>query len=355
MSLSEIGIEYKQIPETLAATMRVNPPSRAELPALFGDLARQIPRADIAGAPFCIIQFVTSIKEGLDAEIGFPVNRPVETGAIKTRAFPPLQVFSLVHRGPLAEIRATYRTLYGATRELGLISDEFAREVYLDWEQPAWNVIEAQFVLHDWSRLFDAHLARVLDEAGASQILRGVQPLALESNLDARFAWSKEMMARLDRLTTDEQKYDIVSSCAHVFPAGQIEKLRAAYAAARSQNASALDAVDAVIAFMEQDPGWGEKPTREGSVIYSTKNPRDPQAHAQATTDAERRRAYCFCPIVRERLDQGMSPTFCYCGAGWFRRQWEGATGKPVRVEIVQSIVKGDDVCRFAIHLADDL
>ncbi|MEW5719822.1 MAG: DUF6144 family protein, partial [Chloroflexota bacterium] len=288
-------------------------------------------------------------------EIGFPVNRRVETGAIRARVFPPLQVFSLVHRGSIEELRATYRKLYDATRELGLISDEFAREVYPDWEQPTWNVIEAQFVLHDWSQLFGAHLARVLGEAGTSQVLRGVPPLALESNLDARFAWSKEMMTRLDRLATDAQKYDIVSSCAHVFPAGQIEKLRAVYTDARSKNASALGAIDAVLAFMEQDPGWGEKPTREGNVIYSTKNPRDPQAHAQAQTDAERKRAYCFCPIVRDRLDQGMSATFCYCGAGWFRRQWEGATGKPVRVEIVQSIVKGDDVCRFAIHLADDL
>ena len=355
MSLSEIGIEYKQIPETLAATMRVNLKNRADLPALLNDFVRQIPRADIAGAPFGIIQFVTSIKDGLDAEIGVPVNRHFETGAIKTRVLPPLQVFSLVHREPVEELRATYRKLYGATAELGLISDEFAREVYLDWEQPDRNVIEAQFVLHDWSQLFSAHLARVLGEEGKSRVLRGVQSPTLESNLEERFAWSKEMIARLDRLATEEQKYDIVSSCAHVFPAGQIEKLRAVYVEVRSKNASPLEAIDAVIAFMHQDPGWGEQPIREGNVIYSTKNPRDPQAHAQAMTDAERRRAYCFCPIVRDHLDQEMSTTFCYCGSGWFRRQWEGATGKPVRVEVVKSIVKGDDVCQFAIHLATDL
>jgi hypothetical protein len=109
--------------------------------------------------------------------------------------------------------------------------------------------------------------------------------------------------------------------------------------------------VDAVIEFMERDPGWGEKPLREGRVIYSTKKLRDPQAQ----TEAEKRRAYCFCPIVRDRLDQGMSTTFCYCGSGWFRRQWEGALGRPVRIEIAQSIVKGDDVCQFAIHLPDDV
>ncbi len=161
MSLSEIGIEYKKIPETLAATMRVNLKNRADLPALVSDFVRQIPRANVAGAPFGIFQFVTSITDGMDAEIGFPVNRHFETGAIKTRVLPPLQVFSLIHRGPAEELRATFRKLYGATAELGLISDEFAREVYLDWEQPSWNMIEAQFVLHDWNQLFGAHLSRV--------------------------------------------------------------------------------------------------------------------------------------------------------------------------------------------------
>jgi predicted hydrocarbon binding protein len=46
-----------------------------------------------------------------------------------------------------------------------------------------------------------------------------------------------------------------------------------------------------------------------------------------------------------------MPPSFCYCGAGWYRRQWEGAIDRPVTIEIVKSILKGDDVCQFAIHL----
>ena len=269
--------------------------------------------------------------------------------------FPPLQVFSLVHRGPAEELRTTQRKLYGATAELGLISDEFAREVYPGWKQSDWSEIEVQFVLHDWSQLFSVNLERVLGQTASHQVLQGVEPLTLESTLDERFAWSKEMMARLDRLASDEQKYDIVSSCAHIFPARQVDKLRAVYVDARSRGDDPIQAVDAVIEFMERDPGWSERPLREGRVIYSTKKPRDPQAHAQAQTDAEKRRAYCFCPVVRNRLDQGMSTTFCYCGSGWFRRQWEGALGKPVRIEIVKSIVKGDNVCQFAIQLPADL
>jgi len=355
MSLQELGIEHKQIAETLAATVCVTLKSRQDLPAIFHDLARQIPKEHVAGAPFCIIQFVTSIQDGYDAEIGFPVSQPVQAGEIKTRVFPPLRVLSLIHTGPIEDMRATYRKLYGFTEAQGLISDEFTREVYPDWDRPEWNKIELQYVLHDWSQLFSVNLERVLGQEASRQVLQGVEPLTIESTLDERFAWSKEMMARLDRLASDEQKYDIASSCAHIFPAGQVDKLRAVYVDARSRGDDPIEAVDAVIEFMDRDPGWGEKPLREGRVIYSTKKPRDPQAHAQAQTDAEKRRAYCFCPVVRNRLDQGMSTTFCYCGSGWFRRQWEGALGKPVRIEIVKSIVKGDDVCQFAIHLPADL
>jgi hypothetical protein len=178
---------------------------------------------------------------------------------------------------------------------------------------------------------------------------------ALEAAAGDRFRWVRGVMERLDTLAPESQKYDAVSSCAHVFPKAQIDKLKAAYENARGKVNDPLEAVDAVIEFMDRDPGWGERPRREGRVIYSSKAPRDPEGHAKAKDDMEKRKAYCFCPIVRNHMDQGMSITFCYCGAGWYRQQWEGATGKPVKIDVVKSVLKGDDVCLFAIHLSPDL
>jgi len=116
-----------------------------------------------------------------------------------------------------------------------------------------------------------------------------------------------------------------------------------------------LAAVDAVREFMGRDPGWGERPRREGNVIFSSKNPRDPGGYEKASNEGARRKAYCYCPLVRGHLDAGMPVAFCYCGAGWYRQQWEGAIGKPVTIEIVKSILKGDDRCEFAIRLPDDM
>ena len=42
---------------------------------------------------------------------------------------------------------------------------------------------------------------------------------------------------------------------------------------------------------------------------------------------------------------------YCYCGAGFYTGIWEEILQKPVKVEVLESVLKGDDVCTFAIYL----
>jgi effector-binding domain-containing protein len=355
MSLREMGIEHKRIIEALVVTRHLVLKARSELPVILDDLRQRISSAHIAGPPFCVFQFVTSVKDGFDVEIGYPVSQSIEADGIETKMLPAVEVLALLHEGPMEKLQESYRQLYGSAAAHGLISDEFCREVYWDLDDLGNTKIEVQFILHDWQGLLGENLDRVLGERTRKEVMQGGDGLTVESTVDERFQWVKEVMERMNRLADEEQKYDVVSSCAHVFPEGQVDKLKAVYEDARAKTDDPLQAIDAVIEFMDADPGWGERPLREGRVLYSSKAPRNPQAYASAKDERERREAYCFCPLVRSHLDRGMPITFCYCGAGWYRRQWEGATGKPVRIEIVQSILKGDDVCQFAIHLSEDL
>jgi effector-binding domain-containing protein len=355
MSLSTAGIEYKRCEETLVATTRFILKERRDLPGILDKLAQEIPPETIAGPPFCILQFVSSVTEGYDAEAGFPVTQKIYTGRVKTKTLPAMEVLSLVHPGSLDELGQSYGKLYSAAYSHGIISDEFCREIYLNAENPLAGEIEIQFVIHNWNALLSQNLARVLGSEAQETVMQGSEELTIGSTVAERFQWVKGAIERLNGLANEDQVYDVVSSCAHVFPEGQIAKLRTAYEDARARTGDPWQSVDAVLDLMEADPGWGERPLREGNVITATKPPRDRQAHEKAETDAERRSAYCFCPIVRNLLDEGMSPSFCYCGSGWFRRQWEGATGRPVRIEIIKSILGGDDVCQFAIHLPQDL
>ncbi|MHA2165729.1 MAG: hypothetical protein ACXAAT_07665, partial [Candidatus Hodarchaeales archaeon] len=97
-------------------------------------------------------------------------------------------------------------------------------------------------------------------------------------------------------------------------------------------------------------------PYREGNVIIATKNPADRESFEKATTPEERRRAACFCPVIRDHLeDEDIPKEYCLCSAGWERRQWELTLSKPVKVDVRQSVLQGDDLCQFAIHIPNEL
>ncbi len=354
MQIENTGIELKKYEEMLAATTRVNLKDRAGMREVFSDLANAIPAEFITGRGFCFFQFITSYDEGYDAEIGFPVNKAFENERISTRKIPSMQVLSVTHTGPLAELSKSHKVIREYFHEHGLISDEFRREEYRDWKN-AESGIEVQYVLHDWNGLFAEHAERVLGREAKAEIMKGAEALSIQSSTADRFRWAKGVMEKLDASVDEFQKFDIVSSCAHVFPKIQLVKLRDVFQAARATSDDPMVAVDAVLDFMAVDKGWKERPNREGSVVFSTKQPADPAAYEKAASPEEKRAAYCFCPVIRNFLDKGMPITYCYCGAGWFREQWETATGKPVKVDILQSVLKGDDVCRFAIYLSPDI
>jgi predicted hydrocarbon binding protein len=58
----------------------------------------------------------------------------------------------------------------------------------------------------------------------------------------------------------------------------------------------------------------------------------------------------CYCGSVSQSKTP-ISITYCYCSCGWFRQLFETLLGKPVEVELVESIQSGGDGCRFIIHL----
>lgn len=348
-------IQHKHLAASLVATARFVVQRRSDIGPLLAQMVQELPEDVIAGAPFALFQFVTSVTDGYDAEIGFPVQREVTTPTLRTRVLPALEVLALVHQDAPEKLRETYSQLYAYAAEHALISDEFGREVYTDAAHPGGPGTEAQYIIHDWNGKLAHGLEQVLGQEARAVVMQGSETLSITSRPEERFLWVKGMLERLEGLADEQQKYNILSGCAHVFPPGQVAKLKAAFDAAYAQTHDGLQAVDAVLDLMEHDPGWGEHPTRAGHTIYATKGPRDPQAYAAAKTELERRSAYCFCPLIRHQLDQGMPVAFCYCGSGWYRRQFEGAIGRPVTIEIVASVLRGDDVCRFAIHLPEDL
>lgn len=93
---------------------------------------------------------------------------------------------------------------------------------------------------------------------------------------------------------------------------------------------------------------------KDGNTLYVTKIPYDPDKYLSETDPRLKRYYACHCPFAREAIKSGspeISPNWCYCSGGFAKHPFEIVMGRPLRVELLQSVLKGDPVCRFAIHL----
>jgi len=110
-----------------------------------------------------------------------------------------------------------------------------------------------------------------------------------------------------------------------------------------------------VIAFVEANKEIGQG-VREGNIIYETKIPYDTKAFLAEKEPNKKAYHYCHCPWARESLRKSsyiVSATFCQCSAGFHKKPYEMIFGQSIKAEVLQSVLNGDDVCRFAIFLPE--
>jgi len=169
----------------------------------------------------------------------------------------------------------------------------------------------------------------------------------LTNDLEAVAAWSVAAMERLAVEVPDAAaRHGIMldRSCVFVeeFGGGDIAALRTLYL----ETGSPAEVVRA----MRENPDRFGDPFIEDDAIVEIRRPRDPAALATAVTPQERRAAACFCPLVRESC--GPLPLeHCCCSSGWYRGIYEGIFGVPVDVTVEESLLNGDDRCRFAVRV----
>jgi hypothetical protein len=53
--------------------------------------------------------------------------------------------------------------------------------------------------------------------------------------------------------------------------------------------------------------------------------------------------------------DQPVDPVFCNCSGGYYKNYWEAVLGQPVKVDLLESVIQGDHVCKFALHLPKEI
>lgn len=93
---------------------------------------------------------------------------------------------------------------------------------------------------------------------------------------------------------------------------------------------------------------------RHGDRICLTKIPYAPKQYLKEKDPALKRYYACHCPLARSAIRDGeieISPMFCYCSGGYEKLGFDVIFGEPVEVELLESALRGDTRCRFAIKI----
>ncbi len=61
----------------------------------------------------------------------------------------------------------------------------------------------------------------------------------------------------------------------------------------------------------------------------------------------------CFCGQVKQTKIPFKNKTYCQCSTEFHKQFFEAALEKPIKVELIQSIISGAKTCNFVIHIKE--
>ena len=223
-----------------------------------------------------------------------------------------------------------------------------------------------------WRTKLSRELDRVAGESPRREIMQGEDLLGRSPTVGEITAWTREMLDRLEARLDESERKDVLNACGCWTGADGLRDLRELYEETRDLDLVLEKAGEGLDAFLRETGaseavldevharGWGWPGRRDGNTIHVTKIPFEGSIEAFfAESDLEKRRAmsYCHCPRVRDALKAGerLPKSYCHCSAGFYKKNYEEILQQPVDVEIVETVLSGDEVCAFAIHLSPNV
>jgi hypothetical protein len=227
-----------------------------------------------------------------------------------------------------------------------------------------------------FDRAWRETLSRELDQAAGAEsrdrIMGDQTSLTEDAGPEAIYSWTLGMLERMDDLLAEPDRKRVLNACGCWMGPDGLRELKELYEETGDvdrvleQAGGGLDrflsdyGVSQAVIDEVNARGWGWPGQRQGNTIRVTKIPFEGTIEAFfAEEDPAKRRAlnYCHCPRVRDVLKTGktLPTTYCHCSAGFYKKNFEEIFGRPVDVEILQTVLSGDEVCAFAIHLPENL
>lgn len=111
-----------------------------------------------------------------------------------------------------------------------------------------------------------------------------------------------------------------------------------------------------VVEYVRSDPTI-QNGVLVGDVVLKSKIPFNPDKWLKEKDPKMRRYYACHCQLARDAiLNDTAKPlsTFCYCSAGYEKLPLEVVLGVPLEVEVLESVLAGGEMCRFAVKIPKD-
>ena len=180
------------------------------------------------------------------------------------------------------------------------------------------------------------NLDRFAGETISKKVMEGSEKITASSGKKEVAEWVKGAMDRLDKLVDEKTRIQVMENCGYncaLVNKRMIEKAKAR----RKKYKTTGEFLEAE----QRKPMKGTKLLREGNILYQSYTP-------QLFTKLMR----CYCSLLRGLpADEKISLTYCHCSKGFVKKFWENVLEKPVKVELIQSVVSGAPECKFAIHM----
>lgn len=179
---------------------------------------------------------------------------------------------------------------------------------------------------------------RIAGEEVEEKVMEGSERLGPDSCPGEFAEWVVTAIERLDDLVDEERRIQIMNSCGYNCSLEYQEVIQAA-----KERYGRHSSLDEFLESEQGNPFPGMRMRREGGVLYIIYEPSSFETPMR-----------CYCNLLRKLpSDAQMSLTYCRCSEGFIKSYWEEILGRPVRVEILESVISGGKACRFAVRLGD--
>jgi hypothetical protein len=218
-------------------------------------------------------------------------------------------------------------------------------------------------------------LAAVAGKETRNRVFQGFEMPLLGSPQEDYPRLTKYVIERMEAELPPEKCREVLTWNYHKVPAESFKEAKKRFEKAASIDEYLRDAHRRLVKELEScmkkgEPWWEQEITPEviefvkndqemtgvriGNKIYNTKIPYAPKYFLKEKDPTMKRYYACHCQLVRTAIRDGeprIPSTFCYCSAGYHKVHFDVIFGEPVKIELLETVLKGDPRCRFAITI----